>query len=88
MVTEHAVCALPDDHRDWRHLAIRVQQRSNSGRWVLNHSGFFLTPDGLWSPTIQDAIEFDEQGALAQAAEWAPLVTMPDGSIAADLLNR
>lgn len=87
MVTEHAVSALPEDHRDWRHFVIRVQRRGSSDRWVLQHSPFYLTPDGLWSPAISDAVELTEATALAQAAEWAPLVEV-NGATAADLLNR
>lgn len=32
MVTEHAICALPEHHRDWHLFVIRVQwQRADRG---------------------------------------------------------
>lgn len=87
MVTEHAICALPADHRDWRHLVIRVQRRGNTDEWVLNHGNYYLTPTGDWSPDRRAALTADEDHALTTAENWAPLVEV-NGLTAADVLNR
>jgi hypothetical protein len=87
VITEHAICALPVDHRDWRYLVIRVQRRGNTDRWVLNHDNSYLTADGEWSPSISDATQVAEAVALELAAEWAPLVEV-GGRTAADLINH
>ncbi len=87
MITEHAICALPDDHRDWRHLVIRVQRIGTDDSWVLNHGGFYLVPNGEWSPNKPDALRFNEHMALEVAEHWAERVEV-NGMTAADLLNR
>jgi hypothetical protein len=87
VITEHAVCALPDDHRDWRHLVIKVQRRGTEDSWVLNHGNYHLVPDGEWSPNARYALRFDERLALEVAEHWAPRVEV-NGRTAADLLAR
>jgi hypothetical protein len=86
-VTEHAVCALPADHRDWRHLVIRVQRRGSTDEWLLNHGNFYLVPDGEWSPDRAAALRFNERLALEVAEHWAPLVEV-NGLRAHELINR
>lgn len=86
MITEHTVCALPEDHRDWRHFAIKVQRRG-SGYWVLVNEGFYLTPDGEWTPSIADAIQLDERSALELAEEVKPSIEV-NGFTVADALAR
>lgn len=87
MITEHAVCALPADHPDWRHLVIRVQRRGSTDRWVLNHCGYYLTVFGRWEPSMADAMHLPEAAAL-DAAEGHALLVEVNGLTAADLLNR
>ena len=87
MITEHAICALPADHRDWRHLVIRVQRRGSEDSWVLNHGNYYLVPDGEWSPDRSAALRFDEHLALEVAEHWAERVEV-NGLTAFDLLNR
>lgn len=67
MITEHAICALPDDHPDWRFLLIRVQRRINTNQWVLYQRGQYYAGDGAWSTMISDAVNYDETSAIAQA---------------------
>ena len=87
MITEHAICALPVDHRDWRYLVIRVQRRGATDEWVLNHSNFYLVANGEWSPEQAAALRFDERLALEVAEHWAPRVEV-NGRTAYDLLDR
>jgi hypothetical protein len=86
MITEHDVCALPDDHRDWRHLVIKVQRRSGD-MWVLQHCGFYYVGEGEWSPSLSDALEFDERYAL-DLAEQLKVQVEVSGLTAADLLSQ
>lgn len=87
MVTEHAVCALPADHPDWRHLVIRVQRRGSSDHWLVTWGAYYLTKDAEWYPSMSEAAEFGEPEALHAAELMAPLVDV-NGLRAADLLNR
>ena len=87
MITEYALCALPDWHADWRHLAIRVRRRGPGDRWLLTHGAYYLTGDGDWSPAIEDAVEYGETDALRIAEQQTVLVEV-NGLTAADLLNR
>ena len=87
MITEHAICALPADHRDWRHLVIRVQRRGTDDSWVLNHGNYYLVADGEWSPSQSDALRFNETLALEVAEHWSERVEV-NGLNAFDLLNR
>jgi hypothetical protein len=87
IVTEHAVCALPADHRDWRHLVIRVQRRGSTEHWRVMHGSFYLTDCGEWSPNVEDAMVLSEESALDFAHAQAPLVDV-NGLTAADLINR
>lgn len=87
MITEHTTCALPADHPDWRHYAIKVQRRGAADTWVLNHGNFFLGTDGEWSPDRVDALRLDEKLALEVAEHWAPRVEV-NGLTAWDPLNR
>lgn len=87
MVTEHTVCALPEDHPDWRHFAIKVQRRRN-GRWVLNWCELYLSDGDNWLPGLEDAVEFDEAEALRAAEELAPRLSLDEGYGVADALVR
>lgn len=87
MITEHAICALPDDHRDWHLLVIRVQRRASSNDWVLRWGGLYYAGDGDWLPSIGDAFVLDEKDALFLAGDLAPTLEV-NGLTAADLLNR
>ncbi|GGN39152.1 hypothetical protein FHR83_006781 [Actinoplanes campanulatus] len=87
MVTEHAVCALPGDHRDWRHLVIRVQRRGATDRWLVTWGAYYLTADGDWYPSMSRAVEYDEDEALI-AADMVSKTVDVNGLTAADLLNR
>jgi hypothetical protein len=73
VITEHAICALPETHRDWRHFAIKVRRRNNGG-WVLENGGAYLR-DGEWSFSGRPQ-EFDEQTALERAEQLAPTITV------------
>jgi hypothetical protein len=86
-VTEHAVCALPADHRDWRHLVIRVERIGATDRWRVVWGAYFLTADGGWYPSMSRAVEYDEYDALLAAEEMAKRVDV-NGLTAADLINR
>lgn len=85
-VTEHAICALPADHPDWRHLVIRVQRRGSTDHWRVTHGGFYLTDRGEWLPNVEDAMVLSEDSALDVAHAQAPLVDV-NGLTAADLLR-
>lgn len=85
MITEHAICALPDNHRDWRHLALKVQRRGSTDRWVIEHCGYWWTGSD-WFPSITQAAEYDEAGALEHAERLKVQVEV-NGLTAADLLN-
>ncbi len=87
MITEHAVCALPADHRDWRLWVIRVQRQGSTDSWVINHGNYYLVPHGEWHPYKPDALRFDERMALEVAEHWAERVEV-NGMTAFDLLNR
>ncbi len=87
MITEHAVCALPSDHQEWRHLAIRVKRRGSTDEWVLVHGSYYLVANGEWSPSAADALRFDERLALEVAEHWKERVDV-NGLTAADLLDR
>lgn len=87
MITEHAVCALPADHRDWRHLVIRVQRLGATDRWVVRWDPYYLTAGSDWSPSRSDAAEYDEAEALRRADGMVLMVNV-NGLYAADLLAR
>lgn len=86
-VTEHAVCALPADHPNWRHLVIRVQRRGSTDHWRVVHASCYLTDRGDWSPNVEDAAIFSEESALDAAHAQAPHVEV-SGLTAAALLSR
>jgi hypothetical protein len=67
VITEHALCALPAGHPDWFHLVVKVQRRGSTDNWVIEHCGFWYTPDGDWFPSITHAAQYDERGALGLA---------------------
>jgi hypothetical protein len=73
-VTEHAVCALPPEHRDWRHLVIRVQRRGSSDHWRVMHGCLYLTDRADWSSYVEDAVILSEESALDLAHTHAPLI--------------
>lgn len=87
MITEHAVCALPEDHRDWRHLVIRVQRRGSTDRWLASWGSYYLTAALDWYPSTSQAAEYDEAEALRVAETMAAFVDV-NGLTAADLLAR
>jgi len=74
VITEHAVCFVPEGHSLWRHYAIKVQRLGATDSWVLNHVGFYLGLHNEWSPNRPDALRFDERAALEVAEYWAPLI--------------
>jgi hypothetical protein len=95
VITEHTICALPEDHRDYRHFAIKVVYRGDN-LWAVTNSGNCLDVDGEWdyepSPSSRDdgwlaTHRFDEQTALRLAEEHAPLMTC-NGLTVADVLER
>ncbi len=86
MITEHAICALPDDHRDWRHLVLRVKRRGNTDRWLITW-GPYCWNGADWHPSMADAAEYDEAGAL-HLAEQLKFQVDVNGLTAADLLER
>ena len=91
MITEHAVCALPDDHRDWRHYALKVKRRGASDFWVIEWSGEYLDldfGDVHWVGSPGSATRFMEAAALQEAERLAPQLSIRPGQTAADLLNR
>lgn len=88
MITEHAICALPDDHPDWRHLVIRVQRRGSTDRWLVCWGGaYYLTTEFDWYPSMSQAAEFDEADAVEAAEVMSHRVDV-SGLTAADLLDR
>ena len=87
MITEHAICALPASHRDWRHFAIKVQRRGNSNDWVLNWGGLYYAGDGDWLASIGDAFEYAEVDALWMAEVLAPQLEV-SGITVAEALER
>jgi hypothetical protein len=90
VITEHTICALPADHPEWRHYAIKVQRRNN-GDWVLNLGGEYLSSnpnaEAGWYPGLADAINHSEEEALALAEELAPHVEC-NGFTVDDVLAR
>ncbi|GIM88804.1 hypothetical protein [Paractinoplanes toevensis] len=74
MITEHAICTIPEGHSLWRHFAIKVQRKGSTDEWVLIHCGYYLVPNGEWSPDARAALRFDEKLALEVAEHWAPRV--------------
>jgi hypothetical protein len=86
VITEYAVCALPEDHRDWRHLVLRVKRRGNTDRWVIEHGAFYWTGDD-WYPSMGQAAEYDDAEAL-HLAEYLKAQVEMNGLTAADLLAR
>jgi hypothetical protein len=95
MITEHTVCALPEDNVNWRHYAITVEYRGD-GRWAVMSGGFCFDADGDWdyepSPSSRDddwlaTHRFDEQTALRLAEEQAPLMIC-NGITVAEALDR
>ena len=87
MITEHAVCALPAGHPDWRHLVIRVQRRGNTDRWLVVWGAYYLTVSSDWYPSASAAAEYGEDEAL-QVAETMSHVVDVNGLTAADLAGR
>jgi hypothetical protein len=88
VITEYAICALPEDNVNWRHYAIKVQRRSNTNSWVLQQSGAYFTGSDFTSPMVTDAVTFhDEQAALELADRLAPTVEV-DGITAQQALER
>lgn len=91
MITEHAVCALPADHPDWRHFALRVRRRGGSDTWVVEWSGEYLLlgdDEPEWVMHPGNASQFTEAEALEVAERLAPQLQIRPGVTAADLLNR
>ncbi len=91
MITEHAICVLPDDHPDWRHYVLRVQRIRSTDQWVVEWGGEYLLtggPDIEWVMRRDNASQFSEAGALAAAEDLAPQLSIRLGATAADLLNR
>ena len=87
MITEYAVCALPDTHRDWRYLVLRVKRRGNTDRWLIEHAGAYYWTGDDWYPSMSGAREYDLQGAL-DLAEQLKIQVEVDGLTAADLIER
>lgn len=83
MITEHWICALPENHDNYRHYLITVEYRGD-GMWAVCSGRDCLGSDGEWefepSPSNRDddwlaTHRFDEQTALRLAKEQAPLMT-------------
>ena len=74
MITEHTVCALPEDNVNWRHYAIQARRRLD-GRWIVHHVGSYLdetrNPEDCWTPSAVDATTYDEAEALKTAEWWS-----------------
>lgn len=86
MITEYAVCALPDDHRDWRYLVLRVKRRGNTDRWLVTWGAYFWDGND-WYPSGSNAAEYDEHDALDMADRLKGTIDV-NGLTAADLLER
>lgn len=86
MITEYAVCALPDDHPEWRHLVLRVRRRGNTERWLIEHGGYYWAGFD-WYPSMSGAQEYSEERALALADQLTAQVDV-NGLTAADFLAR
>lgn len=95
MITEHTICALPEDNINYWHYAIKVAYRGD-GLWAVLSGGYCLGGDGEWdyepSPSSRDddwlvTHRFDEQTALRLAEEQAPLMTC-NGITVTDALAR
>jgi len=87
MITEHTICALPEDHPDWRHFAIKVQRR-RTGMWVLQWCGLYLSDGDNWLSGMGDAVEFVGAEALRVAEELAPRLSLDEGYTVARALER
>jgi hypothetical protein len=95
VITEHTVCALPEDNVNYWHYAITVAYRGD-GLWAVLNGGYCLGADGDWdykpSPSGRDddwlgGHRFDEAAALLLAEREAPKVTV-NGFTVADALER
>ncbi len=58
MITEHAVCALPDNHRDWRYLALKVRRRDNTDRWLIVWGAYYWDGND-WCSSMSNAAEYE-----------------------------
>jgi hypothetical protein len=93
VITEHAICALPNDHPGWRHYALKIQRRSNTDAWVINWGGEYGWFQSLdddepeWVMHPGSASQFTEAEALEVAERLAPQLSIRPGVTAADLLN-
>jgi hypothetical protein len=83
VITEHTICALPEDHPGWRHFVITVEFRGG-GTWAVCHQRDNLSTTCDWdfedSASSRDdewlaRHRFDLDTALRLAEEQAPLMT-------------
>jgi len=83
VITEHTICALPEENVNYWHYAIKVAYRGD-GLWAVCHGGFCLSRDGEWDyeplPSSREddwlaAHRFEVQTALRLAEAQAPLMT-------------
>lgn len=86
MITEHAVCALPADHPDWRYLVLRIKRRGSTDRWLITWGAYYWD-GGDWHPSMGNAVEYDEERALHLAGQLTVQVDV-NGLTAADLISR
>jgi hypothetical protein len=87
VITEYAVCALPDDHGDWRYLVLRVKRRGNTDRWLVTWRDSYWWTGDDWYPSMSGAKEYDEHDGLDMADRLKGTVEV-NGLTAADLLAR
>jgi hypothetical protein len=81
VITEYAVCALPQDHAGWRHYALRVQRRAATDNWVVAWVGEYLWLNGgepEWVMNPGNASQFTEESALSVAEQLAPEIVVND----------
>ncbi len=84
-VSRYTVCALPADHRAYRHYAIEVVRRGTTDQWTVRWAVNWLTVDGAW---VQYPPYFtDLETALCTAREAAPLIEV-NGHTVQDALNN
>lgn len=77
MITEHAVCALPETHAAWRHYVLRVQRCGSTDWWVVAWGSEYLLLTGgepEWVMHPGNASQFTEEGAISAAEQLAPLI--------------
>jgi hypothetical protein len=96
VITEHTICALPEDNVNYWHYAIQVAYRGD-GLWAVLNGGFCLGVDSAWdyepSPSCRDddwlaTHRFDETTALQLAEEIAPTITVNGFTVADALAGR